>query len=274
MPRAGTLGMLTQNQGVNDEPFKIDSGASDVATAAPVMRGQVAAGAQWPSHYLGGDPGNLAGSQSVELPTLKFIEQEQEIWARPFRTLADRAIQRAVDTGRLDEWRQPTDLEVRAIEGGTYDGEVDDRGRVRRDLSYAFALPSPLQSAMGDIVSAAVQTATAVDPNGDFPELSRWLFTFVLAEAFDVNDPQKVVDEILPLERIREMEEAKRLQLAQQEEAARAQAEFQRAELESVTGADGRQHPPDNPYGARKQAPNPEDRTVSEAARSRRGAGA
>jgi hypothetical protein len=264
IPGRGALGMVAQNEGVNYEPFKVDSGASDVAAAAPVMRGVMAAGAHFPGHYFGGDPGSLAGSQSVELPVLKFIELEQETWAKPFRVLADRTIAKSVELGFLDEWRDPTDRETQAIEAGTFADEVSTDGRVRRDLSYDFALPNPLQRAMGDVVTAAVQTATAVDPNGDFPDLSRWLFGFILAEAFDVADPQKIVDEILPLERIREMEDARREQQALAQAGARAAAQMSEAEAaaaSSTTGADGRQHPPGNPGGARQQAPNPEDRT-------------
>ena len=270
VPGAGEMGVVTGNQSLNYEPFKIDSGASDVAEASPALRSQVSG--PWPDAYLGGDPGALAGSQSLELPTTKFVEQEQELWAQPFRTLADRTIKRAVEVGDLDEWREPTEQEQRAIDAGLYEGEVNERGWVERDLSYSFALPNPVQRVMGDFVSAAVATATAVDPNGDFPELSRWLFGFVLAEAFDVDDPQKVVDEVLPLERVRELDEQRR---AQQEmaavgaETAARQAQLETEQLESTTGADGKQHPASNPTGAKVKS-DPIEKKVSEAAQGRR----
>lgn len=254
IPQRGTLGVVAGNQSLNYEPFKIDSGAGDVSNAAPIMQGQTAAAGGFPKWYGGGDPGSQAGSTSVELPVLKMIEVEQETWARPFRTLADLQIKRAVETGRLDEWREATDEEKVAIEAGDFAGEVDDRGRVKRDLGYDFALPTPVQRAMGDFVSAAVQTATAVDPNGDFPDLSRWLFGFILAEAFDVEDPQRIVDQYMPMSRVRELEEQRREMQAMAQEGARAATEAQRQELESTTGADGQQHPPDNPTGAKRES--------------------
>jgi hypothetical protein len=266
----GRLGVIGQNAGVNYEPFKIDSGAGDVASAAPIMRGQVAAGGGFPGWFLGGDPGSLAGSQSVELPVVKFIEVEQEMWARPFTVLADASISRAVEVGRLDEWREATDREREAMAAGTYQGEVDGRGRVRRDLSYDFKLPDPVKRAMGDLVSAATATATAVDPNGDFPELSRWLFAFILAEAFDVADPQKIVDEVLPLERIREMEAERREQADVAREQRRLSLQTDRQALESTTGPDGQQHPPGNPMGAKQKSAPPEKRTQQAAERRAR----
>lgn len=257
-PGRGQLGVVAGNQSLNYEPFKIDSGASDVAAASPSLRSQVSG--PWPDAYLGGDPGGLAGQQSLELPTLKFVEQEQELWAQPFRMLADLTIKRAVELGDLDEWREPTEQETRAIEAGLYEDELNERGWVKRDLSYSFALPNPVQRAMGDFVSAAVQVATAVDPNGDFPELSRWLLGFCLAEAFDVDDPQKVVDEILPLERVRELEETRRTQQQMAVAGAEAALEVQRQQAQpadqvaSSTGADGKQHPPGNLNGARQES--------------------
>jgi hypothetical protein len=266
----GQLGVVAGNENVKYEPFKIDSGAGDIAAAGPVLRGQVAAGGGFPGWFLGGDPGSLAGSQSVELPVIKFVEVEQEQWARPFTTLADDAIRRAVEVGRLDEYREPTDDEQRAIAAGDYEGELDDRGRVKRDLGYDFSLPDPVKRGMTDLVAAAVQTATAVDPNGDFPLLSRWLFAFLLREAFDVADPSRIVDEVLPLERIREMEAQRQEMQALAQEGARAAAAAASGaaadDAGASTGPDGKQHPPDNPNGARRQSANPEDRTVRQSA--------
>jgi hypothetical protein len=273
MPGRGQMGVVAGNPAMNYEPFKIDSGAGDVAAASPVLRSQVSG--PWPDAYLGGDPGSLAGGQSLELPTLKFVEQEQELWALPFRALADRAIKRAVEMGDLDEWRAPTESEQRAIDAGLYEGEIDDRGRVERDLSYSFALPNPVQRAMGDFVTAAVAVATAVDPNGDFPELSRWLLGFCLAEAFDVDDPQKVVDEVLPLEKVRELEAQRQAQqemaLAGAQAAADAARQAASGDVATSTGADGKQHPPGNLNGAQQESAPPEQK-VQQAARVREAA--
>jgi hypothetical protein len=247
------LANVVRNQGMDFEPFKIDSGAADIAASGPVFQGQVAAGGNFPRHYIGGDPGSLAGATSVELPVLKFIELEQELWATPFRKLADLTIARAVETGNLDEWRDPTEEEMQRIADGE-EIETDSRGRVRRDLSYEFALPSPLQRQMLDLVNAAVTTASAVDPNGDFPELSRWLFGFILAEAFDVQDPQRIVDEVMPRARVQQLEAERR-------------AAVTAANAGGAEGADGDRHDEDNPYGARRESRPPEE--VREAASRR-----
>lgn len=262
-------GVIQQNESVQWEPFKIDSGASDVSASAPQLRAQVSG--VFPPTYYGQETGSLAGDQSVELPVLKFIEREQEAWVGVFRKLGQAAIQRAVEVGDLTEWRDPTRAEIDRItaweeEGTPLDGlELDQNtGKVKRDLGFEISLPSPLKRAMGDLVTAAVATATAVDPMGQNPELSRWLFGFILAEAFDVEDPQRIVDQVLP----RHVAEAL---AAGQGDIDPATGQPAAAGDNTVTGADGKQHPPGNPYGAKINSPQPEQRSVSEASSAGRG---
>lgn len=271
-PRAET-GILQENESVEHTPFKIDSGASDVASSIPQLRAQVS-GPFSPAYY-GQDPGALAGQQAVELPTLKFIEMEQETWKGAFRRLAQARIDAAIDKGFLDEWRDPTDDEVARIEAfeqnqTPLDGlEFDpSTGKVKRDLGFEINLPSPLKRAMSDLVAAATQTATAVDPMGQNSELSRWLFGFILAEAFDVDDPQRIVDMVLPRHLASQEDEA----AASAQPAPPAPGQPPAQPDNTSTGPDGQQHPPGNPYGAQQQSPNPEDRSqpVSEAAQDDR----
>lgn len=260
-------GVLGQNEGANFEPFKIDSGASDLADSVPQLRAQ--ASGIFPPTYYGQDSGALAGAQSVELPVLKFIERDQEAWASVFHRLGQARIDAAIAVGDLDEWRDPTPGELAQIDAAAAAGEPEpfdlEGGRIRRDLTFEVNMPSPLKRAMGDLVTAAVATAVAVDPNGANAELSRWLFGFILAEAFDVEDPQRVVDMVLPRHVAQALAAGGTIDPATGLPRPPAPDGTQ-----TVTGPDGQQHPVDNPGGAPVSAPNPEDRKVQEAAPQRR----
>lgn len=267
-------GVLGQNDALNYEPFKIDSGAGDVNASAPHLRAQFAGGSGFVNPgYFGAEGSSLAGAQAMELPTLKFVEREQELLVESiFRPFGERAIERALETGFLDEWRDPTPSEQEQIDAAEQEGaespfELNADGRVRRDLGFTVSLPSPLKRAMLDLVNASVQTATAVDPNATNPNLSRWLFGFILREAFDVDDPQRIVDEVLP------------------KHVAQQQADMNAATANPVganagqpddgsVGPDGERHGAGNPYGAPVNSPEAEQRPpaarVTEAARARR----
>lgn len=266
----GMTGILQQNESLQWSPFKIDSGASDVAASVPQLRSQ--ASGMFPPTYYGQESGSLAGDQSLELPVLKFIERDQEQFNLLLRTLGQAAIDEAVRVGDLTEWRAPTEEELDRIEASEKEGtpldglEYDSQtGQVKRDLGFDVSLPSPLKRAMSDLVSAAVTIATAVDPMGQNVELSRWLFGFVLAEAFDVSDPQRIVDQVLP----RHLAEETADQYTAPDEAGGPRAGGAAAGGATSTGPDGQQHSADNPYGAKVNSPNPEDRPVQEARQSR-----
>jgi hypothetical protein len=269
-PPAGAFGpgMLAQNESLNFEPFKIDAGASDVAASAPHLRAQFAAGGGFANPgYFGSEGGALAGAQAIELPILKFIERDQELWAGVFRRFYKAAIDRRVELGMISEWRDMTADEQEAMAYAEENGEepafeVNEAGQVKRDLSFEFNLPSPLKRAMTDLVSAAVSVATAVDPTAQNPELSRWLFGFLLSEAFDVEDPQRVVDQVLPRH---VAEQAAQGQVAIDPQTGEPIPTDDQGQPTS-TGPDGKQHPPDKPYGGRSQSPPPEDRQVTETA--------
>jgi len=259
-PPAAGPGILQENEAVRHEPFKIDSTAGDVAAAAPVIRSQMTG--PWPDSYLSGfAEGALAGAQSLELPTLKFVEREQELWAtKVFRPFAEASIRAAVKAGDISEWRDPTEEEVRRIEEARAVGEpmpfeVNEAGQVKRDLSFDLALPSPLKRAMLDVVSAAVQTAAAVDPQGTNPELSRWLFAHVLREAFDEEHPMRIVDQVLP-----------RRFMAPDPDPRDVDGDG--LPDEGMVGPDGQRHSQENPGGAPVRSPQPEERPVNESAAS------
>lgn len=257
----GQPGVLGGNEALDFEPFKIDSGASDVAASIPQLRAQVSG--IFPPTYYGEDAGGLAGGQTVELPVLKFVERDQEAWNAIFHGFGDAAIKAAIKAGDLEEWRKATQAEIDEVEASEQTGqpvriEINADGKVERDLKFDVSLPSPLKRAMGDLVTAAVTTATAIDPMGSNPELSRWLFAFILAEAFDDPDPMRTVDEVLPRHAA--------LAAAQDIDPATGLPREPPADgSDTTTGADDQQHPPGNQYGAKVNSPQPEDRKVSEA---------
>lgn len=283
VPGVPVPGMLTGNEGVKYDPMKIDAGTGDLAQAAPSMQGQLSS--IWPRTYLGAEGGSLAGAQAMELPVLKFIEMEQELFCQPHRALADLAIKAAIRTGHLDEWREPTELEWekiadaeangRDVDGVEYDPQT---GQVRRDLSFDVSLPSPLRRAMADIVTAATGVAQSIqtlNPQVDVVELARWLFATVLVDAFDVEDPQRIVDQVMPRRPAAAV-------AAEEEERRQQELEHATAEAEALaaaaaiangggdprsTGPDGKRHPPDAPYGGRRRSEPPEKKRVREAAR-------
>jgi hypothetical protein len=255
-------GILGENESLNYEPFKIDSTAGDVAAAAPVIRGQLSG--PWPDHYLSGiADGALAGTQSMELPTLLFIYREQELWASVLRLLGTASVDAAVRVGDLSEWREPTDTELEQIMAAEEASEpppfeLNSEGLIRRDLSFDLALPDPLKRTMLDVVSAAQQTALMIDPNAENLDASRWAFATVLAEAFDVQDPMRIVDQVLPRQR----------KPTEAEQATRDGVDpvtGQPLPDSGSIGPDGQRHPADNPGGAPVKAPQPEDRQVQEA---------
>lgn len=270
-PSFGQTGVIGTNEGLKVEPFKIDGGGSDVAASMPIMRAQ--GSGIFPPTYYGQEAGSLAGQASIELPVLKTIEREQEMVAGLLRTLAQASLDAAIRVGDLDEWRDATVDELAQIDAAEQSGqptsfEVGPDGRVKRDLSFEVNLPSPLKRMMGDLVTSAVATAAAVDPQGANPEMSRWLFGFVLKEAFDAEDAQSIVDQVLPRHVAAAMAAAAH---GMEIDPATGQPRpVAPAAAATSTGADGKQHTADNPNGAKLQVPPPEKRKVQQSAASGR----
>jgi hypothetical protein len=126
-PRGGA-NILQQNEAVQHEPMRLDSGAGNAVQDGQMLRAQVSAGDRFPQHYLG-DVGsaNLAVATSMELPVLKHVEARQELIEGLFRFCIDRAIQRAVDTGQLDPEAEDSEELVGTPEEGTEGETLDQR---------------------------------------------------------------------------------------------------------------------------------------------------
>lgn len=247
-PRPASI--LEENESVDHEPFTIDTKSGGAMQDAQMIRAPFSAAERFPQSYFG-DATNtsLAAATSLELPVLKAVEGRQEAFEGIFRWALDRAIEKAVDSGRISRdadpepaeradqgeasleqalveaaglgeelvevvrvrWPSGTRGEVflvttfepdkvalryRVVEG--YDGQGTDEKANERDLSYDFSMPSPLRRMMTDLVTAITGIASTFDPNNSNIELSRALLTIALGEAFEVQDPADLVDQIFP----------------------------------------------------------------------------
>lgn len=105
---ASAASVMQENQSVEHEPFNLDTRAGNALTDGQMLRAQVSAGDRFPQHYLG-DVGsaNLATATSMELPVLKHVEARQELIESLFRFCIDRAIDLAVEKGRLNPNEKP-----------------------------------------------------------------------------------------------------------------------------------------------------------------------
>lgn len=260
-PATGSI--LTENEAVQHEPFKLDSGASGAMQDTQMIRAQVSAAVGWPQHYLGdASASSLAGSTALELPVLKHVEARQELFENLFRAFIDRVIEKAVEDGKLDKSADPNDEAV--IEAA----DAADEASTERDLSYEFSMPSPMRRMMIDLVSAVSEAARTFDPNNTNMELSRTLLAIVLGEAFEMQDPAEAVKRIFPEGYIDPAVAAAQEQ-AQAVDPAAGQpggGDLGPGSEGAPTGGDG-QDQSTNPYGAQLEGSTPEQqRQVKEAA--------
>ena len=72
---------LLENEGVDTQPIKTESGARNAYEDGRMLKLQIAAGTGWPEQYFGDiSIGNLATAKTVELPVQKMCESYQAIW--------------------------------------------------------------------------------------------------------------------------------------------------------------------------------------------------
>jgi hypothetical protein len=271
----GAASVITENESVEHEAFKLESGASDAKSDAQMLRANVSAGTRFPQSYYGdASDSNLATATSLELPVLKAVESRQEKFESAVRFFCDRVIERAVDTGvisaemtaeelaQIEADKEPTTDPVDAnasgagsppIAAGTpppmglqaaHEDAEEDEEATQRDLSYEFSMPSPLKRMMTDLISAIGQIASTFDPNNTNLELSRTLLGVALGEGLELEDPQGAVDKIFP-----PGYEDPAIKAAQAQAVGQPEQEFG-PDAPTGTGADGQQHGSENPYGA------------------------
>lgn len=245
---------LVENEAVQHEPLKLDSGSAGATQDAQMIRAQVSAATRWPQHYLG-DVGaaSLAGATAIELPVLKLVEANQELFENLFRAFIDRVIERAVDTGRLS--KSPGSVIGEAA-------DADDEAVTERDLSYEFKMPSAMRRMMVDLITAIGNVARTFDPNNSNMELSKTLLTLALGEAFEMQDPAEAVERIFPKGYVDPAVAA-----AQAAAGLGANPDDAASNEEGApTGGDG-QDQSENPYGAPVKGSTPEDQAIQQASR-------
>jgi hypothetical protein len=233
-PRPAAI--LNESEGVQTEPFSVNTQAGQAQQDAQMIRSQISS-STWPQHYLGDQSNaNLATATALELPVVKKVEAFQELFEGLFRTFTDRVIQKAVDAGALPTELTPEErarlrskkpaanvpggegietpggipqqepplvitdplTEPKGYLGETYHGQTEDEEKTERDLSYEFAMPSPLKRSMADLITAIANLARTFDPNNTNLELGRTLLTIALGQGLEVADPSAAVQRILP----------------------------------------------------------------------------
>lgn len=193
-PRPGSL--ITENESAVHEALNLSTNAGNAQTDGQMIRSQISAATHWPQHYLG-DVGsaNLATATSMELPVLKHVEALQEVWEGCFRWFADLVIAEADKAGTID-WSEDNErLALGEADGELADGETLEE---QRDLTYEFALPSPLKRQMAEYINAVVNVAKCFDPNGTNNEFTRLLLGFIFHDGLEVEDPAELVDRAFP----------------------------------------------------------------------------
>ena len=277
--------VLNENELVSHENFALNTNSAQAQQDAQMIRAQISAGTRFPQAYYG-DAANssLATATSLELPILKAIEARQELFEGVFRALFDRAIERAVDSGKLTDKLSPEEIEKADKTGAQdgapasgqpqqpvaspngngnqplqlqqgYDGQQDDEEETKRDLTYEFGLPSPLKRALADLTTSIASIARTFDPNNTNAELSRTLLTVALGEGLEMQDPAATVDRIFPEGYVDPMLAAAQQQQQMQQPPGGGGNFFGpeatgQYDPGSFTGADGQQHTERNPYGA------------------------
>ena len=78
-PEAGSTFMA--NEGIDMNPIKTDSAAKNAQADAKLLKLQIFSDAGFPETYYGDvDAGNLATAKTAELPVIKMIQSEQQVW--------------------------------------------------------------------------------------------------------------------------------------------------------------------------------------------------
>jgi len=87
---------IVENEGVNMQPIKTESGAAQAYQDGRQIKLQVAAGTGWPEQYFGDiSIGNLATAKTVELPVQKMCESYQAIWQGAYDAIFQAILEQA-----------------------------------------------------------------------------------------------------------------------------------------------------------------------------------
>ena len=87
---------LVENFGVDTQPIKADSGASNAYQDGRMLKLQVAAATGIPEQYFGDiSIGNLATAKTVELPMMKMFQSYQKVWSDTYQNINNIVLEHA-----------------------------------------------------------------------------------------------------------------------------------------------------------------------------------
>jgi len=103
---------IIENEGVDTQPIKTESGAASAYQDGRQIKLQVAAGTGWPEQYFGDiSIGNLATAKTVELPVQKMCESYQAIWQGAYEDI----FQLILTQNKIEEDKQYVDMDFPVI---------------------------------------------------------------------------------------------------------------------------------------------------------------
>lgn len=103
---------IVENEGVDTQPIKTETGASEAYQDGRMIKLQVAAGTGWPEQYFGDiSIGNLATAKTVELPVQKMCESYQAIWQGAYEDI----FQLILTQANIPEDKQYVDMDFPVI---------------------------------------------------------------------------------------------------------------------------------------------------------------
>jgi len=101
-----------ENEAVNMQPIKTESGASAAYQDGRMLKLQVSAGTGWPEQYFGDiSIGNLATAKTVELPVQKMCESYQAVWQGAYEDI----FQLILSHNNVKEDKQYVDMDFPAV---------------------------------------------------------------------------------------------------------------------------------------------------------------
>lgn len=87
-PAAGSA--WAENEAVNLQPIRVDTGASQAYQDGRMLRLQICAAVGWPEQYFGDlATGNLATAKTVELPVWKMCSSYQKMWGDAYKDICE-----------------------------------------------------------------------------------------------------------------------------------------------------------------------------------------
>lgn len=225
-PMAG--GIQVEDSNSRTEALSLNSGASQAAQDAQVLRSPISAASGWGQHMIGdASNANLASATTLELPALLMTRSWQEMFREMYGWFTDSAIEAAVQNGEFPDMVIPDDS-AKGSEEGTklteaqwefvkhssvprgkplpdlrlWEDEDLELAKIRTglDFDYEFTMPYPLRREMGEVTSLAQSTLDMFDPDRKNRDLMRTVANYLFAQAFEMENAAKVTDEVFPEE--------------------------------------------------------------------------